>query len=222
MRYAAILADPPWNWKAWSKKGTGRSASSHYDVLDQAGLIALGPQIRELAADDCALFLWSIWSMQPQAHEVIEAWGFRLINCAFLWAKRTETDRTWDFGMGYWTRQQTEPCLFATRGKFGKSKCLHHDVRQLIFAPKRQHSQKPDEIYPRIERLVGGPYVELFARKSRPGWDTALSPEAGLFDNGPVKTRRQPSDLTKAKSSALAQKRHGLPGQLDFGFKDDR
>ena|SRR5215469_472536 len=193
MRYAAILADPPWDWKAWSQKGTGRSASSHYDVLDQLDLIALGAQIRELAADDCALFLWSIWSMQPHAHEVIAAWGFRYINCAFLWAKRTRTDRAWNFGTGFWTRQQTEPCLFATRGK---PKCLDHGVPQLIIASVRQHSQKPDETYGCIERLVGGPYLELFSRRNWPGWHTALSPEAGLFDNGPVRTRRQPSSLS--------------------------
>src|SRR5215471_15259289 len=178
MRYGAILADPPWHWKAWSKKGTGRSAVSHYDTLDLPGLIALGPQIQAMAADDCALFLWSIWSMQPEAHEVIKAWGFKPINCAFLWAKLTKAGEQWNVGMGYWTRTQTEPCLLATRGK---PKCLSHGVSQLIVAPVRQHSQKPDETYERIERLVPGPYVELFSRKSWPGWDVALSPEAELL-----------------------------------------
>lgn len=78
-------------------------------------------------------------------------------------------DTTPQVGMGYWTRSNTEPCLLATRGK---PKRLHADVRQGIIAPRREHSRKPDGIHDRIERLVGGPYAELFARQSRPGWDT--------------------------------------------------
>ena len=72
-------------------------------------------------------------------------------------------------GMGYWTRANTEPCLLATRGK---PKRLNADVRQGIIAPRREHSRKPDGIHERIERLVAGPYLELFARQSRPGWTT--------------------------------------------------
>ena len=72
-------------------------------------------------------------------------------------------------GLGYWTRANTEPCLLATRGK---PKRLNADVRQGIIEPRREHSRKPDGIHERIERLVAGPYVELFARQSgRPGWD---------------------------------------------------
>lgn len=69
--------------------------------------------------------------------------------------------------MGYWTRANTEPCLLATRGR---PKRLNADVRQGIIAPRREHSRKPDDIHARIERLVPGPYLELFARTQRPGW----------------------------------------------------
>lgn len=72
-------------------------------------------------------------------------------------------------GMGYWTRANSEVCLLATRGK---PKRLNADVRQGIIEPRREHSRKPDCIYDRIERLVSGPYCELFARNSpRDGWD---------------------------------------------------
>jgi N6-adenosine-specific RNA methylase IME4 len=71
-------------------------------------------------------------------------------------------------GMGYWTRANSEACLLATRGK---PKRLNADVRQGIIAPRREHSRKPDGIHARIERLVAGPYCELFARERRPGWD---------------------------------------------------
>jgi hypothetical protein len=72
-------------------------------------------------------------------------------------------------GMGFWTRANTEHCLLATRGH---PKRLHADVRQGIIELPRQHSRKPDCIYERIERLVAGPYCELFARQARPGWDS--------------------------------------------------
>jgi N6-adenosine-specific RNA methylase IME4 len=71
-------------------------------------------------------------------------------------------------GLGYWTRANTEPCLLTTRGH---PKRLHADVRQGIIAPRREHSRKPPCIHERIERLVAGPYVELFARQRRSGWD---------------------------------------------------
>jgi hypothetical protein len=72
-------------------------------------------------------------------------------------------------GQGYWTRANPETCWLATRGKPQR---LHTDVRQLIVAPIREHSRKPDEIHDRIERLVAGPYLELYARRERPGWLT--------------------------------------------------
>jgi N6-adenosine-specific RNA methylase IME4 len=71
-------------------------------------------------------------------------------------------------GLGYWTRANTEVCLLATRGK---PKRLNAGVRQAIIAPRREHSRKPDCVHERIERLVAGPYVELFARQRRQGWD---------------------------------------------------
>jgi N6-adenosine-specific RNA methylase IME4 len=69
--------------------------------------------------------------------------------------------------MGYWTRANSEPCLLATRGK---PKRVNADVRQGIVEPRREHSRKPDCVPGRIERLVDGPYLELFARTQRQGW----------------------------------------------------
>ena len=70
-------------------------------------------------------------------------------------------------GLGYWTRANAEYCLLATRGK---PKRTAKDVRQLVVQPLREHSRKPDEVPAAIERLVPGPYLELFARTTRPGW----------------------------------------------------
>ena len=90
------------------------------------------------------------------------------------------------------TRKNTEQCWVATRGR---PKRLDASVRELIIAPRRLHSQKPDEARKRIERMFAGPYLEMFARESHAGWDS-WGDQAGLFDKGPVKTRRWSSDRT--------------------------
>ena len=81
-------------------------------------------------------------------------------------------------GTGYYTRANPELCLLFTRGN---PKRISSAVRKLIIAPRREHSRKPDETRERIERLVAGPYCELFARASAPGWDS-WGLEAGKFD----------------------------------------
>ena len=165
--YSAILADPPWRFKTWSETRQTRSASNHYGVMEQDDIRRL--PVADLAAPDCALFLWAINPMLPQALETIEAWGFVYKARAFTWAKRSRTGRAWHFGLGHWTRQGTESVLLATRGK---PKRLSRAVPELIEEPVREHSRKPECVYERIERLVAGPYAELFARSTRPGWDS--------------------------------------------------
>lgn len=176
--YSAILADPPWEFRVWGKDtGHGRSAKSHYPTMSLEALKAL--PIGDLAADDCALFMWTCWPVLPDALELGAAWGFQYKTCAFDWTKTrakaharfTFLDDTtnWHFGMGYWTRANTEPCLLFTRGNPER---LARNVRQLIVSPVREHSRKPDDQYARIERLVCGPYLELFARHKRNGWQS--------------------------------------------------
>lgn len=138
--------------------------------------------VGELAAPDCVLFLWTCWPVLEQSLRVLQAWGFTYKTCAFSWMKADPyrlfaDDKTPFAGLGYWTRANTEPCLLATRGK---PKRLKADVRQGIIAPRREHSRKPDEIHGRIERLVAGPYLELFARQERAGW-TTWGNEVGKF-----------------------------------------
>lgn len=181
----AILVDPPWNFEAWSKNGDGRSAQQHYGVMDVKQMVRL--PVLDVAAADCALFCWATWPHLKSALWLISAWGFTYKTCAFSWMKadpyRLFADDATPFaGMGYWTRANTEPCLLATRGK---PKRINADVRQGVIAPRREHSRKPDCIHERIERLVAGPYVELFARQSRPGWST-WGNEATKFDAAPA------------------------------------
>jgi N6-adenosine-specific RNA methylase IME4 len=194
--YRAILADPPWPFRTWSAKGSGRSAISHYDTMSFDELAAL--PVAELAASDCALFLWAYDPLLHRAFELMAAWDFTFKTRAFTWVKTTRAGQGFAFGCGYYTRANSEIVLLGTRGR---PKVLSHSVSELIVAPRREHSRKPDETRERIEQLVAGPYLELFARDSRPGWD-AWGIETGLFDNGPVRTRRQPSNLVTKRRSA--------------------
>jgi N6-adenosine-specific RNA methylase IME4 len=85
--------------------------------------------------------------------------------------------------MGYWSRKQTEQCWLFTRGRPAR---LGKDVRQIIEGPRREHSRKPDETYERIQKLVAGPYVEIFARQKYPGWDQWGGNQESLMPVGRV------------------------------------
>ena len=179
--YGAIYADPPWKFYNWSKRPywersdhkTSRAVEKHYDTMSVADMGAL--PVADLAAESCVLFMWVCWPTLREAIDLIEAWGFEYKTCAFSWTKGDASqieffrdDITPYMGMGYWTRANSEMCLLATRGN---PKRLNADVRQAIVEPKREHSRKPDCVYERIERLVEGPYLELWARQStRPNW----------------------------------------------------
>jgi N6-adenosine-specific RNA methylase IME4 len=191
-KYGAIYADPPWSFRNWSAKGTGRNAVSHYDCPDSAKLASL--PVADLAAEDCALFLWVTDPLLPRAIELIQAWGFEYKTVGFYWVKlnaKAKHQADYFTGLGYWTRANPEQCLLATRGKPMRQA---KDVRRLVVEGRREHSRKPDCVRERIERLVDGPYLELFARETKPGWD-CWGNQAQLFDQGSVSTRRQPSRL---------------------------
>ena len=171
--YGAIYVDPPWQFKTLWGTATGPgNRNADYQTMDIPEVGNL--PVNDLAAPDCVLFMWAIWILMPQAFEIIKAWGFEYKTCAFAWMKADNTQPDMfqaelkvDMRLGYWTRSNSEVCLLATRGK---PKRLNADVRQGIIAPRREHSRKPDGIHERIERLVAGPYLELFARQKRPGW----------------------------------------------------
>ncbi|MEM7211964.1 MAG: MT-A70 family methyltransferase [Pseudomonadota bacterium] len=171
--YGLIMADPPWDFTTYSDKAQ-RSAKNHYDTMtvDQICAMQVGP----LASRDCALLIWGTSPNLVEVLQVISAWGFEFKSKAFCWAKpnklqsagRADENSTWFMGMGYGTRANTEDCWLATTGSPER---LNADVRELIIAPRREHSRKPDEAYERAERLFAGPYLDLFSREKRPGWD---------------------------------------------------
>lgn len=166
MKYATIVADPPWSYRVYHDSDAVHGAAmSHYQTMPTSEIAAL--PVASLAADDCALFLWTTDPLIPEALTVMASWGFRFVTVAFYWIKLNRDGRPW-FGLGHYTRGNPEQCLLGLKGRPAR---FAKDVPKLIMAPRREHSRKPDEQYPAIERLFGGPYLELFAREARPGWD---------------------------------------------------
>ena len=173
--YRVIMADPPWAFSTFSEKGQAKSAQRHYGCMSLPDIAAL--PVGELADPaGCALFMWTTAPFLPQSVHVLQAWGFRYSTMG-CWAKRTSTGKAWAFGTGYLYRGAVEPWLV---GVLGKPERMSRSVRNLIDAPLREHSRKPDVVYDRIERYAEGPYLDLFGRQRREGW-TVWGNEADKF-----------------------------------------
>lgn len=177
-KYNIIYADPPWTFKTYSEKGKEKkSPELHYDCMTLEDIYNL--PVQDIADENCVLFLWITSPMLKQAFETIEQWGFEYKTIAFNWFKKNKIADSWFWGLGYWTRQNTELCLLATRGKPTRvNKGIHQVIdwngfdTEPIVTKIRQHSQKPDEVRNRIVELCGNiPRIELFAREKFNGWD---------------------------------------------------
>ena len=193
-KYNTILADPPVPFEVWGKRPGGtdsRSAEAHYSTMTWEDLNALGPLVNAVAADDACLFLWMCQPLLLETLEMAKQWGWEYKTKAFSWVKTYTSRASFFVGMGYWTRANTEDVLLFTRGNPRRTR---KDVYQVfatmesdpystpaVIAPMTRHSEKPSEVHDRIERLVSGMYLELFARKPRDGW-TALGNEVDGLD----------------------------------------
>lgn len=169
-----LLVDPPWKFRD-KLPGNGRGADKHYQTLTlhELALYPL-PQLD----DDAILLLWRVAAMPLAALALAKAWGFAPDKGEIVWIKTSgafaEPDDVGElpaarlaFGMGRIVRGAHEVCLVCTRGR---PVIRDRSVRSVFFAPRLEHSRKPDRIYQIAERLSAGPYVELFARRARKGW----------------------------------------------------
>jgi N6-adenosine-specific RNA methylase IME4 len=159
--YSVIYADPPWHLEVYNEEsGTERAAGNHYPTLPLEEICAL--PVRELAAEDAVLFLWTTLPHLEEAFRVIAAWGFQY-KTNLAWVK----DK---IGLGYFVRNQHELLVVATRGDIPAPLPAARPP-SVITAPRREHSRKPDEVYEVIERMYPElPKIELFARSAREGW----------------------------------------------------
>lgn len=171
MHYRTLVIDPPVPYAGW----TGYPVAEQYDLMTWDDLKALGPLIRAVTTRDVVLFLWICPPLLVETLDMVQAWGFTYKTKAFTWVKLYPTGTNFFVGMGHWTMANSEDVWLCTRGS---PKRQTKDIAQIlatiepqtVIAPNSRHSQKPEAIQDRIERLVPGPYLELFARRQRPGW----------------------------------------------------
>ena len=173
--YNVILCDPPWKFENYSEKGEAKNPTAHYGCMSVDEMAAL--PVDQLARGDCAMIMWATAPMLPDALRLMSAWRFTF-KTAGAWAKQSRTGTKLAFGTGYIFRSAAE---FYLVGTIGEPKTRSRSIRNLILAPVREHSRKPDQIYADVEALFDGPYVELFARTRRPGW-SSWGNETGKFE----------------------------------------
>lgn len=168
-RYKTILADPPWQFS----NRTGKVAPEH-KRLGRYGTMTL-EQIKSLPVSDIAatqshLYLWVPNALILEGFEVMKRWGF-IYKTNIVWHKVRKDGGPDGRGVGFYFRNVTELILFGTRGKLRTATPGRRQVN-FLATRKREHSRKPDEIYPIIEACSYGPFLEMFARHSRPGWSS--------------------------------------------------
>ncbi|MFO1433444.1 MAG: MT-A70 family methyltransferase [Candidatus Competibacteraceae bacterium] len=167
-RYATILVDPPWQFQ----NRTGKMAPEHkrllrYPTLELQEIMQL--PVARLAAAQSHLYLWIPNALLMEGLEVMRAWGFTY-KTNLVWYKIRKDGGPDGRGVGFYFRNVTELILFGVRGSMRTLQPGRTQVN-LFLTRKREHSRKPDELYPIIEACSPGPYLELFARFRRKGWD---------------------------------------------------
>lgn len=165
-KYNIIYADPPWRYA--DRKCNG-ACEFHYETMKLEDIKNL--PVKEIADKDCVLFLWTTYPMLREAIELINSWGFKYKTIGFQFVKQNKSGNGYFFGLGRWTRGNTEPCLIAAKGK---PKRANNSISQLIIEPIGRHSAKPPVVREKITQLMGGQdmkKIELFARETAEGWD---------------------------------------------------
>jgi N6-adenosine-specific RNA methylase IME4 len=165
-RFGTILADPPWRFMNGGKVSPEYERLFRYDTMSLEQISSL--PVGEIAADASHCYLWTPNALLAYGMHVLEAWGFDY-KTMIVWHKVRKDGGSDGRGMGYYFRNVTEPVLFGVRGHL---RTLAPGRRQvnLLATRKREHSRKPDELYPIIEGCSPGPRIELFARHPREGW----------------------------------------------------
>lgn len=190
MTYASIIADPAWQYsdKMGAMKSTGNGAASQYRCMTLSevngfpysapgvGVKPIGscPNLFSQFAYDAYLWLWFTNAFAEAAHDVARAWGFTPKTIA-TWVKGRITPDgrlVQHICQGRHLRNSTEHCLLAVRGR--PVRLVKNLPTAFVYPGRwkgRLHSEKPPVIHEWAERFSAGPYLEIFARRRRDGWD---------------------------------------------------
>lgn len=187
-RFATILADPPWQFQ----NRTGKMAPEHrrlnrYPTMNLEDIKAM--PVAQVAADSAHLYLWVPNALLPDGLEVMKAWGFHY-KSNLIWHKIRKDGGSDGRGVGFYFRNVTEILLFGVRGRNVRTLAPGRSQVNMIQTQKREHSRKPDEQYQLIEACSPGPYLEMFARGTRPKWtvwgnqaDESYEPDWNTYKN---------------------------------------
>lgn len=201
-RYDVIYADPPWLYSNYSEKGEDRNAKAWYDCMTAEDIWAL--PVSDIAAENAMLGIWGTSPMLVELLETVRRWGFRYVTIGHVWIKlnksvglRTVVDLLKDVFMstGYWTRSNAEILVLASRGS---PKRGSKSIRQVVFAPRGRHSEKPLVFRENLEKLIvlenpNRPIrrVELFCRrKPTEEWHVWGNQVGALEQEGAIVKRR--------------------------------
>jgi N6-adenosine-specific RNA methylase IME4 len=165
--FGTVLADPPWRFD----NRTGKVAPEHrrlsrYDTMTAKEIAAL--PVADVTAGQSHCYLWVPNALLADGLMVLEGWGFTY-KANLVWHKVRKDGGSDGRGVGFYFRNVTELVLFGTRGRLRTLSPGRSQVN-LLATRKREHSRKPDELYPIVEACSPGPRLELFARYRRPGW----------------------------------------------------
>lgn len=222
-RFRTVLADPPWPYRSpravvgnggrGAQNGTAADiiqadVTQHYNVMSLEEIKSL--PVRSLVANNAHLYLWTTNSFVREAHDVARSWGFEP-KTIITWVKtRHDQPHAPSMRTGYWFRSATEHVVFAVRGKL---RLTGPAAPTAFHSPRLPHSVKPDSFYTLVEEQSPGPYLELFARRSRYGWErwgNELEATVDLYAGKPMAHPPIPHALTK---------RPLLPRRWRFGPK---
>jgi N6-adenosine-specific RNA methylase IME4 len=167
-RFGTVLADPPWRFA----NRTGKMAPEHrrlrrYETMSFEEIMSL--PVGAIAAERAHLYLWVPNALLIEGLETLRRWGFQY-KTNFIWHKIRKDGGSDGRGVGFYFRNVTELILFGTRGADVRTLAPGRRQVNLLATQKREHSRKPDELYPIIEGCSWGPHLELFARNPREGW----------------------------------------------------
>ncbi len=193
-RFGTILADPPWRFL----NSTGKVAPEHKRLARYSTMTL--QEINELpvalfARDTAHLYLWVPNALLPDGLAVMAAWGFHY-KANIVWHKIRKDGGPDGRGVGFYFRNTTELILFGTRGKNARTLAPGRRQVNILKTQKREHSRKPDEVFPIIEACSPGPFLELFAREKRKDWTVwgHQAPEVEDIFTGPTHGRAYSSD----------------------------
>lgn len=169
-KFHTVLADPPWQFK----NRTGKVAPEHkrlnrYGTMTLDDICAL--PVADVCEDPAHLYLWVPNALLPDGLRVMAAWGFEY-KSNLVWHKIRKDGGPDGRGVGFYFRNVTELILFGVRGKNARTLAPGRTQVNFLATQKREHSRKPDEQYKLIEECSSGPFLEMFARGSRPKWTT--------------------------------------------------